>query len=1156
MKWEVYTALEKSIRGAHRGSNEPLNKEMLRLAKYGITEKSHIVRHVAAQVLTALYSTGLKASPTSISEYEALLTSFFKSTDMKASLVTSAFGDLFAAILHSFQNPLPKSANDNLAMMGSSVLTVEEVLSLLPRLYLKAPSMEVKVVVFQGFSTLLKNLGVAFLEGNYPIIAKSLVLFASNTGVPHQEQAVLRDLICFILRETIAKSLSEVGQLLALKELCVLLKADGTPQQALIFLLTESGALLDELGPAASPAQEDMHDALLKIFSHTSQTVKISLAVCVRSFCLALPHHLNKLISRLVANIQKELPTLSPENTESLDILLGYGQILSALIRTVPQRPLFASYDDAAAIFSLSTQIIRSHGALKDFRIMSCQAQVAWTLIGALMTLGPNFVKVHVSQLLLMWKNVFSKMQPKDNINSRSNMETGYLLYSRDAAMAAMRSFIKFNSKELVTVDVSKRIVVCLNNSLQFLASIAAGSYSVSDPNSLMMAQKLYDRECHLRKRIFECFQDIQEVNYEAISSTILRAAIDAFAADPEKPDRFPVIRDIAMIEPIAATSLIDESEARVAMNCGAEERHISRLVSSDSESRLQNLVSCTIYRSLLNDPHYLYLGAAGLHAYDKDPHSDVSVDQLPPIAIVAVSDNSIELFSSLFASQNATSQETLMEQLIKAASYSGGKVTAIKRSAIQLNALTAVIGILKYATARRVTLGSGKVHVSIRDVATPFLKSNSAQLRFAACEIIGRLCRLNTNAMFVNPVIEMLVDQVVNNRDSYSRAGASLAMGSVYSYMGGMSAGSHLSTVVSILHSLAADAHPLVHTWALQGLYLTIESAGLSFGPFVKSTLSLIMTLYMSESHELAALQANGTICENQFVGPQFGRILYALVSVIGPELADSTNLRNSCVSLQHQLENDSDPLVLVESIRCIQNFIMFAPKYVDITIIIPFLQRQLSGRNPIIRKASVTCLYQLTLRDPSAVLDAALEKFEEQLFGSLDLEAEPMIRAEIKDIITALLKFSAPKHPSKWIDLFQSILAKTSAIALRAADNRESYDPDDPEGASRTNDDLNTKAAIGTLLLPRWRTQVFSLQCLRLLIETISASKIVEHLDLVKARAESIFKGSASDFLVFRVGDLITLAFNSSTAPVSDLRASGLSLLQDILNVFLPFI
>jgi HEAT repeat-containing protein 5 len=270
---------------------------------------------------------------------------------------------------------------------------------------------------------------------------------------------------------------------------------------------------------------------------------------------------------------------------------------------------------------------------------------------------------------------------------------------------------------------------------------------------------------------------------------------------------------------------------------------------------------------------------------------------------------------------------------------------------------------------------------------------------------------------------------------------------------------------------------------------------------------------------------------------------------------------LRDICFALYQQLKNDEDPLVVVEAVKCVQNFIMFAPKNVDIPKLIPFLQVQINGNVSVIRRACVTCLYQLTQRDPSSVLSAAINhQLEEQLFGLLDIEIDSMIRAEIKDILTALLRHVAPAAPSRCIELCKNILAKASATTKTAAtqetehEEYETEESEKPAPVAKLAQPKQEAAMMTFVLLPRWRTQVFAIQCLCTVVNVTLETKISEHSDLALARlkkAESV--GGASDYLVFKIQDLIRLAFNSSTANVSELRSGGLMLLRDILERFL---
>lgn len=85
--------------------------------------------------------------------------------------------------------------------------------------------------------------------------------------------------------------------------------------------------------------------------------------------------------------------------------------------------------------------------------------------------------------------------------------------------------------------------------------------------------------------------------------------------------------------------------------------------------------------------------------------------------------------------------------------------------------------------------------------------------IRFVACEGLGRLTSV-LGSVTVSNQIKYLMDQVVANRDPDARAGYALALGNVFSHLGGMMAGGHLRSIVEYLTSLSRDPHPIVHKW------------------------------------------------------------------------------------------------------------------------------------------------------------------------------------------------------------------------------------------------------------------------------------------------------------------------------------------------------
>ncbi|KAJ3311971.1 hypothetical protein HDV04_003467 [Boothiomyces sp. JEL0838] len=1128
LRYETLIALGNAVRGAGRGANDATVKELVRLANKGISDKLPIIRKASCK-----------------------------------------------------ETPQP----------DRPILTIEEMLSLLPSLFIKANNPEAKITIVESFTVLLQQLGVQFIEGQYTLICKYCFELAAHPKITQRNDIYLaQESSSFILRQVIGKNLTESGQIRSCKELAGRLSkwpAEFIPDASAILILKELGALIADLGPAAVTIQDDILEPLLNFTLHGSHQVKLQLALCLRDFCLALPQHITKIMNKLLAAIQKELPSMNSDRNDTVDRVVSYGIILSSVIGIISSRSLYVAYEDAAIIFGLATQLLKSHVMTKDYTVMAGQAKLGWTLIGSLMSLGPNFVRVHVSQLLLIWKGVFPKQQPKDVAVTRTEIEWNYLLTSRESALAALESFLIFNSKELVTGDVAKRIVVSLNNTMQFLVSVNGGYGPIDDKPATPAQQKLYEKECQLRQRLFHCFKLVTPPSiYDSIYTPLVKASIDAFAMDPDKPDRFLATlgtKDGALfgtiggkdtgalvIESVVTTSLLDDTATQVAVDSGAEDRLISKTRIKDSNTKtLDELIEKKVIPALENDPHCVYLNSKPLSPSAIEPL------ELPVPSNVALVDSAIELFALLFPLQNAQSQETLVEQLIKSANHQGGRITPIRKAACQINSLVAAIGCLKYISAKKGNISSQKILVAFRDLVSGLVKSSDPLIRTLSCDVIGRVARVSGNAQFINPIIQEYVDLVVNNRDPDVRAGASLALGSINHFVGGMAAGSHLRTVVGILNSLASDSHPLVHTWALHSLWLTIESAGLMYGPFVNSTLSMIAKLYMTETHEPSASCANiPGIENNEDVYPAFGKILHALLGVIGPELQDSSKIRDICFNLFEQLKNDENPSVVVEAIKCIQNFIMFAPKYVDIPTIIPFLQSQLTikgkSQSSLIRTAAVTCLYQLTRRDPGPVLGAALNNtLEEQLFALFDVETDISVRDEIRDILKALLLHVAPETPSRWIELCKNILSKNSleksekeeAVKVEV---REDNDEGEGEGESEVPQPRKPTATaqppvaaptIQVVLLPRWRTQVFALGCLRDVLQAVLARNFKEDTNLLLARKVRALNPSdltKSDYLVFKLGDLIRLAFNSSTGSVIFLRMVGLQFLKDVLEIF----
>ncbi len=216
---------------------------------------------------------------------------------------------------------------------------------------------------------------------------------------------------------------------------------------------------------------------------------------------------------------------------------LGHAYGLSALVSIIPERPLYVSYDVSAKVLDMAIQLLK-HSAEHDVKIAGIEVEVAWTLIASLMSLGPNFVRAHLQQLLVLWRNALPKPTSKDAVDNttRPLEEWMFLFHLRESALGAILSFLKHNSTTLVTLDVGRRIAMVLSNALLFANNFI--NQKVDDgtdtqiPSPQPKGLTLKGREALLRRRVYECFTALGFSNIpDATQTTLLQSAVTLFAS-------------------------------------------------------------------------------------------------------------------------------------------------------------------------------------------------------------------------------------------------------------------------------------------------------------------------------------------------------------------------------------------------------------------------------------------------------------------------------------------------------------------------------------------------------------------------------------------------------------------------------------------------
>lgn len=1239
IRLEAINTITRALEGAAKGATELIVKDIMKQLRTGLNDKALIIRDATIKCMHSVARNTHQLYPITANELDQLLSQMVKVLDGSNQTIRRSVAAYISTLLAGTQGEVDFLASSIVTKnktsttshpsshspqtpgsptLGSSsdpvkvVLSVEEMLMHLSSIYNKQSTREVRSAIIEAYSALFIKLGTKYVELNYAEIArhllKELVSHPKNANSRYDTLSV-REHCGLLLRDVIGtRLLSEQGQVTAVRELVhnwVKQWPASTHTQveptklSLVCAVNEISGLLLDLGGAASTVSDVLVDPLINLLNHPSYSVQIAAAWCLRCLCYSLPIKLSELITKILSLVNKDLNSLT-NNTVSSDLpkrTLGHAYGLAALLSVVPTRPLYVSFELSARVFSISTQLIKS-STNKELAIASIHLQVAWILIGSLMCLGPNFVKLHLPQLLLLWKTALPKPVSKDFVSNRTESELTFMLHVRECVLGAMLSCLLHNSK-LITPDVAKRLVALLNNTLAFstLVSTSSNNVNTQSNSATSVAQQLpttslkfSDREIMLKRRILQCFIAIRPISsYDNFSSQLLKICLSHFA-DPEKNIGSAITAAIAAVSGsfTSVWTTGDEYAYGVSSRLQGMTVDIANVIDSDQdlnsrevavrdwlnrdliESRLENQLEQPIIGAPEYDSIMIYT------TYWMSPANSITFQTPKPVpAASALVDYSIELFALIFPLQSALVQESHLEQLIKAVRHPKLEKSPGRKMALQVNMVICLLAIFKnimnISGKKGETSAPGIADKKVGALAMELLQEAiihpDAYLRHAASDALGRLLSVMGGNM-VPTQMQILVDQVVNNRDPDTRAGSSLALGSIYSHVGGMAAGGHLKTLIGILLSLSSDPHPVVHFWALYALAKIIDSAGPMFSQYVSSTLGIIAKLYMADTHEPCGSTVGTTNVRLRLSAyQQFGKIIYGLIGTLGPELQTNPKVRSLCLNLMTELRNDDDQSVIVESIRCLQHFIMLAQQYVDLPRLVAFLQFQFSSMHFPLKEVAITCLYQLVQRNAKHVFEIATPGLDNQLFSLLD--TDPKVDG-VKDIVKSWLSQTALESPSSWVELCRKVMSRTGSVASAGApvepptlditgdggdEEGEGFGIEQPSvinvGVQRRRSlEKKTHLSSDTMQIPpRWRTQLFALQCLHQVVEIVHASGDKDQFNLAIAK-----KGeqAGKDYLVLKVAELIKMAFTASTAVVGEMRLEGLKLLRDVIEKF----
>lgn len=1158
LRYEAFQSLTRSLEGSGRSASEVTAKEIVKATREGIRDRSLAIRTAAVECMDSLLKNTHHGRPIKVDDLDALLLPLVKHTLEGSSYgVRRSTAALIGTIMAFSLLPPPVDPRKKPAGAETGppkpLMTISESLSFLAQYLLKYSSHLVRIGIIEGYAAFFRALGQSLVESSYSDISTHIIELSCHPKLCTSRAATLatRDLCRYLLRNVVSKMLTEPGQNQAIKILNEnwLKKwppqagAQGPHKAALVMSLHEVASLLNDVGPAAIDVAEVV-EPLGNLLNHLSRSVNAAVCWTLRSLCLSAPHNISRLISRIVPWLKKEAANLAADQLDRIKRFRGYALALGSLISVVPHRPLYVSFELCAKVLALAVYLFKQAAQSGSQRVAGVQAEVAWILVASLMRLGPDFVKVHLGQITAFWRGHFEKYG-RDRTWVRNNGERQMVMQITDAALAAVQAFLLFNGTTLVTAELGRRIGGWLSDIQGSLEALQRTGKPAGDQSNDTAIEDLWERELHIRGRIFRCSSLLFQTGHHEATVTLLSLAVNTFApAEAGEIRRTSYVRGLSIDIPTTKAS---------------EDRGISRIIVRDLDVKaIEEQAVGFAGLAPENDPYGLLLRKP---APDTGDPRRVSSPAVPAVDVDVV-DAAIDVFGQSVVTLGSSIQEKLLDDVLRNVRRAPkGNVDVL------VNSLAALFNAIKHAFARQGNIATGRVPELLRDLCLMGLYHANSSIRVLASEGLGRLCQVVNVGSFTSALTQQLVQAIVDIREPSTRAGAALALGSIQSYGGSLTGMTQLRQGFGILQSLAMDSHPTVHTWALVGILMMVEGSGLVFSAHVQATLDLVFKVLASEAHHGAA---PGSADGNEYLGPILAHILTAVLNVIGPELVTKAKLlRDLCRAEYEDMRHQTDPFVASEAMRSAQQFILFDPNNLDTATLVPYIQTLLAQdvrlQVGVLRKSCVTCLYQLAKRSPAHLLEHA-DALEEQLFGLLDTEGEEMVRDEIKDVLREVIRFSAFTTPSRWIDLCKRILSSTSPVS--AAQQRPDIgvtagaigDAGDDDSSMLESGDMASFSApsaasisAAITLTPRWRTHLFALSCVRQLVEEVVQSGRKEHLDLFAAREfDEANGGIKSDLVIHRLADVIRIAFSAATAAVNDLRLAGLDLLQDVLEGF----
>ncbi|CAM6093367.1 unnamed protein product [Calypogeia fissa] len=1102
--------LQDALEGSGGGGAGAAYSEALRIiTRIGVHDRSALVRTAAAGCLRVFAVVG--GPGVGNSGLESCCVLCLKALEDSTQTVRDAFAAALGALLALGYNPeaqLPQQGTGKGPPPAPPKPLEGGLQKHLINPFVKANGpnyKEIRVSLTMALVAFLQGMRLNYLRSDSELIefamqAIGMLAFSPDT---HAQACIL-----FCLRVGIIEQMGESTQKQFTDHLIQQVSAPDINPAMLVVILRTLSHLLATLGEISETGHDALDNSLVTMLSNPSRVVRVEAALVLRTLAEVDATSANNILSCGVTTLRALRETVAVEKGErlrqELDSLHGQAAMLSAILTACPRLVLGVPSRLPAAVWDLAKAMVLQ----KKGNPMSVGAEneAGWMLIASIVSSMPKEeIEEQKIDLLLLWTKELGEKIEERLKGSQSMLQVQLNVWS--AALEALHSFVTNFVVPSMAATINEGIL------LQPLISYLSKALSYLSSNVLQQA------------------------------TSGLKPAIDLFT-----------IRMLRAFQAIPDPVTYQQDHSRLLSLCTAPFRESPSFGASSClrqllDSRDASLGPWIPGRDSFEDELRAFEGGAD----DLSPcvwDYELSAFPQPLPLTTMLLDEMLLCFGTVFAAQKETKKLQYIQIVVDAAR--AGKRQAW-HSANMTNTCVALLQALKASIGLRPPGSDMDAMKQLQAILQGILGDDEASpaQRRAAAEGLGILARLGSDAFAVSLTRTLLTEARAPANYLPLKGSIALALGCVHQSVGAMALSALVPATVRTLCALAKDPSDGFPVWSLHGLWLTADAAGLAYVPQVQATLSLVMDLLLSEKHVAAAL------------GQSIGRLINAIVAVLGPELSPGSSLFTRCNAVVAEVGTSGEPAALLECVLFTQQLVLFAPLAVPVHAHVNSLRPTLTSRQPSLRQAAVSTLHHLSEKDAVAMCE---ERIEQDLFAMLDKETDENIIHVVRLTLQRLFEESCPSFPSRWLHLCRNVVlsaSTTKAAAAAAFEGGPDYDShletegemlgDDDQGMmmessptglyGRHDDDAKIK---GMDQLPRFKTRVFAAECLRRLPAVVGVDPT--HFDLGRAKSLESF----GDWLVLHLGELVAVAYQIATGPMEIIRPMGIELLDVILEKF----